>query len=306
MLASETRKLARESLYQKWGKAALATLVYFLITWAIDFIFNFIPIIGSIVKLLVEIPLSFGFIATLMKLKRGEEITYTEFLNTGFNNFASSWKVALWTIVKMIVPIILIIVSIVVISVGIVNSTTTNGLFANAPIVSSSSQSNLGIITLLVGLILFIGSSIWGTLKSYYYKPALFILFDNPSMDAKEIVEESERIMTGNRWKFFCLELSFIGWYLLIPFSLGIGMLWLLPYVVIAEVIFYEYIAGKNPNVVKTTTISTEETNTEIPTEQIEESLAKDGTTTFAEETEEPISTETENSEDNNDEQNEY
>lgn len=39
-------------------------------------------------------------------------------------------------------------------------------------------------------------------------------MYDNPNMTAKQIVEESERIMKGQRGKYFGLELSFFGWIL--------------------------------------------------------------------------------------------
>ena len=65
-------------------------------------------------------------------------------------------------------------------------------------------------------------------------------------MSGKDIVEKSKELMTGNRWKFFCLELSFVGWFILASFTCGIGHLWLIPYILIAEVVFYEALAKKS------------------------------------------------------------
>ena len=67
-------------------------------------------------------------------------------------------------------------------------------------------------------------------------------------MDSKAIVEESERLMKGNRWKCICLELSFIGWVLLSALTLYIGLLWVVPYMSVAFICFYETLAGKNIN----------------------------------------------------------
>lgn len=275
MLASETRKHARESLSGKWGKAALSTLVFALLTGIIDFILNFIPLVGSIAKLIIEIPLTFGFVVTLIKLKRGEDVTYTEFFNNGFSNFASSWKVSLWTLVKMLVPIILIAVSVVIMYLGfgtaVFKVAANSSYIVNSDINASvsdlishetASNSFIGFL----GLILFVVSSIWADIKSYYYKLTFFILHDNPNKDAKEIVEESARIMKGNRWKYFCLELSFIGWLILASFTFGIGMLWLTPYILIAEVTFYEFLIGKN-NTVDSSNDNSEDTETEVISE---------------------------------------
>lgn len=239
MSASETKKLAREALQGKWGKVALQSLVFALLTGLISSILGLIPGIGSLISAIIEVPLAFGFIATLIKIKRGEDTTYTEFLSNGFSNFASSWLVTLWTLLKMIIPIILVIVSIVLIFAGYIPQNGT----LNPELIGKIPMQNPALVG--IGLALFMVSSVWLSLKQYFYKPVLFILFDNPTMSAKEIVEESERLMTGNRWKFFCLELSFIGWIILVGFTFGIGMLWLTPYMLVAEVVFYEALAGK-------------------------------------------------------------
>ena len=242
MLASETRKLAREALAGKWGKAALVILVYMLITWVISFVLNLIPVVGQIAQVVIDVPLAFGLIATLIKLKRGEEVSYVGFLTDGFNNFASSWKVALWTCVKMLVPIIVFIVAMAILIVG------TGVTFAGAA-TSSSSTTGAGGAVAVIGVLAIIASSIWLTIKSYSYQLVNFILFDNLDKEAKAIVEESETLMKGNRWKLFCLQLSFIGWAILASLTFGIGMLWLLPYTLVAEVVFYEFLAGKTSKV---------------------------------------------------------
>ena len=55
--------------------------------------------------------------------------------------------------------------------------------------------------------------------------------------------------MTGNRAKLFWLELSFIGWSILAAFTLGIGYLWLAPYILFATIAFYKFVSGNSSNV---------------------------------------------------------
>ena len=38
---------------------------------------------------------------------------------------------------------------------------------------------------------------------------------ENPNMNFKDAQAESARLMQGNKWKTFVLDLSFIGWMLL-------------------------------------------------------------------------------------------
>jgi uncharacterized membrane protein len=70
---------------------------------------------------------------------------------------------------------------------------------------------------------------------------------DNPGMGANEAIAESKRLMNGNKWRLFCLCFSFIGWELLaVIFTLGIGMLWVVPYEEAAIAAFYRDICPKN------------------------------------------------------------
>jgi uncharacterized membrane protein len=51
--------------------------------------------------------------------------------------------------------------------------------------------------------------------------------------------------MKGHKMKLFLLDLSFIGWSLLCIFTLGIGLLWLIPYMQSARAAFYEDLRTK-------------------------------------------------------------
>jgi len=52
-----------------------------------------------------------------------------------------------------------------------------------------------------------------------------FILVENPEMTAREAIRESKELMKGNKWRLFCLELSFIGWELLAGFVMWVAMM---------------------------------------------------------------------------------
>lgn len=69
-----------------------------------------------------------------------------------------------------------------------------------------------------------------GIVKGYAYSMAPYILADNPGMTAREALRESKRITNGYKVDLFVLMLSFIGWFLLIPLTLGLIMIWLVPY----------------------------------------------------------------------------
>ena len=83
-----------------------------------------------------------------------------------------------------------------------------------------------------------------GIMASYSYALVHYVMAEDPSLTAREALRESKEIMRGNRWRLFCLLLSFIGWDILGTLTLGIGYLWITPYREAAIAAFYRDITG--------------------------------------------------------------
>lgn len=79
-----------------------------------------------------------------------------------------------------------------------------------------------------------------GCIKAYSYAMTPYILKDNPEMKNNAAIEESMRMMDGHKLELFMLDLSFIGWAILSILTCCIGFLWLVPYMNMARVNFYE------------------------------------------------------------------
>lgn len=102
---------------------------------------------------------------------------------------------------------------------------------------------------LLTGLYIFLWTLLLiipGIIASFSYAMTPYILAENPSMGINEAISLSKQMMDGNKWRYFCLNLSFIGWAILCLFTLGIGYLWLNPYSSAANAVFYNDVSGKN------------------------------------------------------------
>lgn len=85
-----------------------------------------------------------------------------------------------------------------------------------------------------------------GIYAAYGYAMTPYILSENPEMTANEAITKSKELMDGNRWRLFCLEMSFFGWALLVAlFTLGIGSLWLKPYMETSFAAFYREIKAE-------------------------------------------------------------
>lgn len=129
----------------------------------------------------------------------------------------------------------------------------------------------------LIGLYTYLWSLLFvipGIIKQYSYAMTPYILAENPDLTAGEAITKSRYLMDGNKWRLFCLEVSFIGWELLclgptliaivvitsnaiaseniltmlwiIPWFIPamIGSLFLNPYIEAAYAAFYRDIAG--------------------------------------------------------------
>ena len=86
-----------------------------------------------------------------------------------------------------------------------------------------------------------------GIVASFRYSMAPYIMAENPDLSATEAIEQSKRMMAGNKWRLFCLEFSFIGWWLLASLTGGIGAVFLRPYTKAAITAFYLDLTGRLP-----------------------------------------------------------
>lgn len=104
-------------------------------------------------------------------------------------------------------------------------------------------ESRLWVTMLLVFVYTFLWTLLFiipGIIKGLSYALTPYILNDNPDLENNAVIELSMAMMNGHKWDLFCLQLSFIGWAILCSFTLGIGYLWLEPYMLTSYAEFYE------------------------------------------------------------------
>ncbi|MCX6756963.1 MAG: DUF975 family protein [Candidatus Nomurabacteria bacterium] len=92
------------------------------------------------------------------------------------------------------------------------------------------------IFTILWSILLIVP----GIIAALSYSQVYFILADDPKLRAMEAIEKSKKMMMGNKWKLFCLGLRFLGWIILSILTLGIGFLWVGPYMMVSYAKFHE------------------------------------------------------------------
>jgi uncharacterized membrane protein len=93
----------------------------------------------------------------------------------------------------------------------------------------------LVILYILIVILTYVGSIIF----SYSVSQSVFILIDSPDKGVIECMKESFSMMKGHKGRLFYVNFSFFGMVLLGYCSMGIGLLWVFPYMQCTLAQFY-------------------------------------------------------------------
>ena len=107
--------------------------------------------------------------------------------------------------------------------------------------------------TFLLGLMTNLFTFLWsllfivpGIVKYYAYSMAPYIMQDDPNKNWKQCLDESQEMMEGHKGQLFCLHLSFVGWILLGMLCLGVGTIFVVPYMQQSTANFYLSLKEQN------------------------------------------------------------
>lgn len=98
----------------------------------------------------------------------------------------------------------------------------------------------ISVFTMLWSLLFFIP----GIIAGLSYSMAPYILAENKQLTAMEAINLSKQMMNGHKADYFVLQLSFIGWALLIPLTCGLAGIYVIPYMQATTVNFFDNIKG--------------------------------------------------------------
>lgn len=237
MVRSELKKLSKSQLKGHWKVPVLLTLIYSVVVLAISLGQNLSESLGFIflfflLALAVETLAVVGFPKFYLKfIKNNNDIK--------FKDFFASKKVALKSLGYVIFISIVGALFGAVIGFAIVSSVS---IPICGPIIFTGTAW-LGILVALAAIFLLIVFSMSVVLTPY-------ILVDKECIKLFEAIKLSIKMMKGHKWELFVLYLSFIGWAILCVITLGIGYLWLAPYMSLTFTNFYKEI-DKNYKVIE-------------------------------------------------------
>ena len=102
---------------------------------------------------------------------------------------------------------------------------------------------------ILLQLIMTLFISLWsmlfvipGVIASYRYRFALYNLCENPEMGVMEALAMSCTQTQGHKMDLFVLDLTFVGWKVLSLLTLGIGDIWITPYIMQTNMGYFQQI----------------------------------------------------------------
>jgi len=100
--------------------------------------------------------------------------------------------------------------------------------------------AGLGFLRMLLVFLWSLLLVVPGIRAAYSYRMAFYLLADHPDWAPGQAIAESKRLMHGHRWRLFCLDVSFLGWFLLVGVTRGLAGIFVMPYFATANAAFYE------------------------------------------------------------------
>lgn len=108
------------------------------------------------------------------------------------------------------------------------------------------SKTNMFVPYIVLSIVTFVFVFLWsilfiipGIIAAISYSLAVYIMLDNPEMKAMDAIKKSKEMMQGHKMDYFVLQLSFLGWSLLGICTCGILYFWLIPYMQVTNINFY-------------------------------------------------------------------
>jgi len=234
----ELMSAARASLRGCWETAIGVSAVWGLYSFVLGVLTSVLESWYSAVVGLFNVaasgPIALGVAVFWLSVSRAGYGSFVQAFS-GFRRFWTAlaatlliWLIALLWLLPFIVPGLVIYYF----YLGVVEAPADNPL-------SESFLILLVLLGLIVVVLICIADFVIVSV-SLSYSQVYYLLADNPDMGAMEATGRSKKIMAGNRWKLFCLGCRFIGWGILCVPTLGIGLLWLSPYMYVSFVKFYD------------------------------------------------------------------
>ncbi len=186
-----------------------------------------------------------GFMVLLRPDLTQYKDSFTEFLSNYFFTFLSAGTL-IWGWILFILGS--------VISLGVTRFylDLTSGREPQISVIFSYFKNFLRALTLRVFRLVFVGLAslllvVPGVILGYSYALAPYLLAEKPYNSVLTVLGQSKRMMKGKRAAMFKMHMSFLGWILLGILTLGVGFVFVMPYISAANAEFYREVRRTTP-----------------------------------------------------------
>ncbi|KFN03621.1 DUF975 family protein [Bacillus clarus] len=260
-MISEMKQEALQSLKGKWGLGVGSTILYYILGYIASMVTTFIFAIPGIIifsgvalltgafeeetmsigtgitfgilyfiMIILSITsygiTSYGYTNLFLQISKGEDAKI-DHLFEGFRGFKRMIK-TMWAMLATIlytgtwIPLVLL------------------GLFG---FFNNEGNGTMNPSLVIAFVVLLIISTVVVIVTYFSYAMIYYVMVENPNYSVSQAMKQSKAIMKGHKLDLFLLWLSFIGWAILAIIPLGLGFLWLCPYINTTTAHFYRHIS---------------------------------------------------------------
>lgn len=174
-------------------------------------------------------------LVTQTMYRHPEEKTFKNAIKISFKELKKYWKGILFVNLWSFLFVCLWMIPVAVI-----------GLIIAFQFESEIIASTIAIITAIVSTLIII-------IKQYQYTQGLYLYRD--AIDRGEIIKtyrsfitKSKNLMKGHLWEYFVLQLSFVWWIVLEVVTIGLGSIWVNPYIDSVNAAYYDALLAQHTN----------------------------------------------------------
>lgn len=220
MNRGEIKNKAKEILQGRRGHAALILLGLGLVYLVAQIFLTFIPFIGAIVSMLIGVVYTIVIgIFTINFCNTREKVDVESLVP---NSFTVIWKYAVVNLLFVIISMIIVFPGTMIFTTAMLSESYTFLIIAILIIIALSALISIPLIF------------------------APYIIIENQDMPVGEMIAQCFSLTFSNLGKIIVMYLTLIPWYLLAIVTLGIGLLYVAPYVNTIMYVMYKDIKGES------------------------------------------------------------
>ncbi|MEL4105389.1 DUF975 family protein [Oscillospiraceae bacterium WX1] len=231
----ELKQNAKAVLRATYWETFVAYLIMMAISFAGGLMVSFIPGLAGLssiaLNIFVTLPLSVGMSFFLLQNRLAPPVIRNLFVPFESGYY---WKVVgamAWMYLFIFLWSLILLPGLIILFAAILSSTLPYGMMYGDFYSTGWSLSAGYGGYIPVSILLMIAGYIIVLIKTLSYSMTPYILADNPNIGYDRALKLSIAMTNGHKWNMFVLGLSFLGWLLLGTLALGIGTLFVMPYV---------------------------------------------------------------------------